>query len=73
LIVLCDRLRDSKQCRLIAKVLFPRALLFPNLATLLLTSVHGNKKSDVEPDDCAKSERQADSTDYKNFFRHVVP
>jgi len=63
LIIFYDRLRDGKQRRLIAKVPFPRALLLPQLALLLLASFYVHKKSNEEPDQCAKSQRQADSAE----------
>ena len=62
-IVLHDRLRDSKQRRLLAKVPFPRALLLPYLALMPLTSFHGHKNSNEQADHGANSERQADSDD----------
>src|SRR5205823_4044147 len=63
LIVFYDRLSDSKQRRLIAKVPFPRALLLPYLALMPLASFHGHKKSNEQTDYGANSERQADSSD----------
>jgi hypothetical protein len=63
LIVSCDGLRDSKQRRLIAKVQFARALLFPELALMFLASLHVHYVSNEEPDHCDRSKREADSTD----------
>jgi hypothetical protein len=72
LIVFYDGLRDSKQRRLIAKVPFPRTLLLSYLSLMPLASFHGHKKSNEQADHGANSERQADSADQKDFFRHVV-
>src|SRR6266566_10077727 len=63
LIVFYDSLRDSEQCRLIAKVPFPRALLLADLALMFFAFFHVDNKGDDEPDHAANSERQADSGD----------
>src|SRR5216684_7916388 len=72
LIVCYDAVRDSEQCRLIAKVPFPRALLLADLALMFFAFFHVDNKGDDEPDHAANSERQADSGDQKDFLDHVM-